>query len=111
MSAAHIIDFLNSMDEPEMAAEVLQMANRLEAFVERLDVAALDGAIRVAGEAIAQRDQLAGVLKRIMKEMDDDDGEAPGHCHEKKGHWDRDGSPCEGCAAWNDAKALLASLK
>lgn len=50
--------FLEAAGEPEYAAEVLNAHNRLEAFADGLDKAALDCAIKATEEAIKQRDEL-----------------------------------------------------
>lgn len=61
----HILAFLRSMDEPEMAEEVLAMHNRLEAFASGLDRDAAN-AKRDAFAAIArERDVLRDALKTI----------------------------------------------
>lgn len=56
--------FLEAAGEPEYAAEVLNAHNRLEAFADGLDKAALDCAIKAAEEAIKQRDDLLAALER-----------------------------------------------
>ena len=68
MDAAYIIKFLNSVGAPDMAEEVAAMHNRLEAFSSRLDVAAMDCAIKAAEEAIKQRDVLLAALEQIANE-------------------------------------------
>jgi hypothetical protein len=44
-----------------------------------------------------------------------DDGNAPGHCHDKPGVWDLDNGklanqPCEWCATWKRVNGLLSNL-
>ena len=58
-----------------------------------------------------QRDELLVALGRVIENMDEGDGEAPGHSHYKKCYWDKDGSKCEWCEDWNNAKALIVSAK
>jgi hypothetical protein len=46
-----------------------------------------------------------------LGERDRGDGNAPGHCHQIPGVWDRDngtkaGKPCAWCATWAKAKAM-----
>ena len=33
--------------------------------------------------------------------------DAPGHSHNKRGHWDADGSPCPWCKTWERVKMCL----
>ena len=69
--------FLEAAGEPEYAAEVLNAHNRLEAFADGLDKAALDCAIKAAEEAIKQRDELLAAIERFMdshEECTDFDG-------------------------------------
>lgn len=58
--------FLEAAGEPEYAAEVLNAHNRLEAFADGLDKAALDCAIKAAEEAIKQRDDLLAALTDVV---------------------------------------------
>ena len=66
-----------------------------------------------------QHDALAALRRLVNAIIDDDggddDGNAPGHAHETPGVWDDDnraetaGKPCELCAAWNHARAVVAA--
>lgn len=56
--------------------------------------------------------QLAA-LKALHEEIDEGDGNGPGHGHSITGVWDSDngalsGQPCEHCANWKVFTALLA---
>lgn len=71
--------------------------------------------------AIVERDRLRAGLRDLIDALADvspygldlSDTNAPGHGHETAGVWDDDnapaiaGKPCETCAAWNRARALL----
>ena len=35
--------------------------------------------------------------------------EGPGHSHDKPGHWDKDGSKCEWCDIWQQARKHVAA--
>lgn len=62
-----------------------------------------------------ETDKLRHLLSRLLEEEsmhDRGDGNAPGHCHEVPGVWDRDngkkaGKPCAWCALWAEAKATI----
>jgi hypothetical protein len=69
MSAHHIQEFLVSLGETEMAQEVLQMSNRLEAFADGLDKVALDSAITAAEEAIQRGERLEQQLTEREKQV------------------------------------------
>lgn len=54
------------------------------------------------------------LLRAVIEQHPDDDDEeqAPGHCHDVPGIWDDDngsksGKQCLWCATWNAAKAAL----
>lgn len=54
------------------------------------------------------------LLEAVVREMDDDDGNAPGHAHEIPGVWDSDngaisGTRCAWCSTWRLAKQVLAA--
>lgn len=69
--AHHIVAFLSSMDEPEMAADVATMHRRLEAFAAGLDKECA-AAQRSAFEQMAnQRDTLLELLSKIVTETMD----------------------------------------
>ena len=53
--------------------------------------------------------ELLSALKAIFADMDRNNGEAPGHCHAIKGHWDDDGSQCKVCLHWEQARSAIAS--
>lgn len=59
---------------------------------------------------------LEETLGKIIAKLDSRDGQAPGHHHRIKGVWDEDngeraGKPCEWCAEWSAARALLSRAK
>ena len=64
-----IARFLEAVGEPDYAREVETMHNRLEAFSERLDKAALDCAIKAAEEAIRQRDLAVEAVPTFVAEF------------------------------------------
>ena len=33
--------------------------------------------------------------------------DAPGHCHNVPGRWDKDGSPCDWCETWNRVRECV----
>lgn len=45
------------------------------------------------------------------RDPDDEQFGYPGHCHRVRGKWDRDGSTCEQCAAFDRLSKLLGELK
>jgi len=45
-------------------------------------------------------------LNKQARDVDDNQTGDPRHCHSKRGHWDKDGSVCLSCKAWNDALKL-----
>lgn len=53
--------------------------------------------------------ELQRALAKILSIREDDENDFgdPRHCHNVKGKWDKDGSDCESCAAWDQARALL----
>jgi hypothetical protein len=57
------------MGEHDMAAEVFQMHNRLEAFSDGLDKDVFDCAIKAAEEAIKQRDELKTLLEHDVSSV------------------------------------------
>ena len=69
----------------------------------------------LARELERETDKLRHLLSRLLEEesmYDRGDGNAPGHCHEVPGVWDRDngkkaGKPCAWCALWAEAKATI----
>jgi hypothetical protein len=63
MDIHHIVAFLQSMDELEMANEVLNMHNRLEAFSSNLDRAAFAAVVAASEELMVENDQQR---KRIL---------------------------------------------
>jgi len=68
----------------------------------------------VAGDAKHWRELLEAVIREHPD--DDGDGQAPGHCHDVPGIWDRGngakaGKPCAWCLAWNKANAAIAASK
>lgn len=58
-----------------------------------------------------------GVLRAVFDELDDGDGNAPGHGHEVPGVWDEDngrelaGKPCEWCATWTLFRELVGKWR
>lgn len=57
-------------------------------------------------------DQALALLRKIHAELDEGDGEAPGHGHQRPGVWDSDngelaGKPCKWCATWREVTALV----
>lgn len=66
----------------------------------------------------AQADAVEALRRLVVAIIDDDGddpGNAPGHAHSRPGIWDDDnepaiaGKPCEKCAAWSNARAVLAA--
>ncbi len=82
----------------------------MDAFANACFAAGAADVLAYSMEIHKQRDDLLAALGKIIANMDEDDGEAPGHCHENKGRWDKDGSQCEWCADWNSAKKLVAAI-
>jgi hypothetical protein len=62
----HIADYLNACGEPEMADEVLNAHNRLEAFSEGLDRDSHLAILRAVEYLMAQRDELATSLRIVL---------------------------------------------
>ena len=58
---------------------------------------------------------LRRLVAAVIDDEGDDPGNAPGHAHSRPGIWDDDnepaiaGKPCEKCAAWSNARAVLAA--
>lgn len=48
----------------------------------------------------------AGMRVYRARDKGDDRTGDPRHCHTKLGHWDKDGSVCKSCAAWEKLKEL-----
>ena len=66
MSDAYdIAAFLNSMDEPEMAEEVLNMHHRLEAFACGVDRAASEAKRKAFDDVASQKARLLKALQKI----------------------------------------------
>lgn len=70
--------------------------------------------------ALATPPDALDALRRLVAAIIDDDGDdddenAPGHAHWVPGVWDDDnhpsiaGLPCELCAAWRNARAVLSA--
>lgn len=78
---------------------------------------AVELALKV-GEQEAELRELRGIKRRLGvlrvaalkvyhgRDREDDRKGDPRHCHLKPGHWDKDGSPCQSCAAWDRLKEL-----
>jgi hypothetical protein len=71
----HIADYLKACGEPDMADEVLNAHNRLEAFSEGLDRDSHLAILRAVEYLMAQRDGLLQALEQLLDDMGDD-----GHC-------------------------------
>ncbi len=61
-------------------------------------------------------DVLRKALSDVIKHLDEDrwtnkNGDAPGHSHDVKGRWDKDGSECEWCKTWEESKQALDSCR
>jgi len=63
---------------------------------------------------IDERNEFRELLAQLVAQLDNgrDDGNAPGHAHERAGIWDDDngmlaGKPCAWCALWKRATNLL----
>lgn len=50
-------------------------------------------------------------LKAIRDELDEHDGQGPGHAHSEPGKWDSNGKPCKWCADWRKFKELIKKLE
>lgn len=65
-------------------------------------------------KAKAESDNLRKILNELLEQIGDSDrgdGNAPGHCHEIPGVWDRDngnkaGKQCAWCALWAETKRM-----
>ena len=68
---ADIATFLQSMDEADMAHEVLSMHNRLEAFASGLDRECLAAKQKAFDDVLKQRDRVLSVLEKIVTETMD----------------------------------------
>lgn len=66
-----IATFLQSMDEADMAHEVLSMHNRLEAFASGLDRDCMDAMQKAFDDVLKQRDGILAVLEKIVTETMD----------------------------------------
>lgn len=85
----HIIDYLKSMDEPEMAEEVANVNFRLEAFADGLDhvafTALVDACEKMESE-LAEQTRLVAEYKRLFEEAEKQEpfavtsGYFGGHC-------------------------------
>lgn len=66
-----IATFLQSMDEADMAHEVLSMHNRLEAFASGLDRDCMKATQKAFDDVLKQRDNILAVLEKIVTETMD----------------------------------------
>jgi hypothetical protein len=81
--------------------------------------AIVDAAEDELAELRASNAALLDALKSIIHFTDEDSGnlDSPNHCHEIRGVWDLDnhpeiaGKPCAECAAWNQARTLIAAAE
>lgn len=53
----------------------------------------------------SRRRLFAAVVANWLDKTDD----APGHCHNIKGRWDKDGSECQWCKTWQEIRATVAA--
>jgi len=49
------------------------------------------------------------LLAAVVANWPDKTDDAPGHCHNIKGRWDKDGSECQWCKAWQEIRAAVAA--
>jgi hypothetical protein len=70
IDADHIIAFLRSMDEPEMAGAISGMQNRLDAFSDGMDRDCAAAMRRAFDEAVRQRGDMSATLKRLERAVD-----------------------------------------
>ena len=62
--------------------------------------------------ALYLRDLLARLVQQTEIEFSElDDGNAPGHGHERPGIWDDTGTQCNYCKLWAEAKKAAKGLK
>lgn len=71
MSTEHVVMFLQSMEQPEMADEVLNMHNRLEAFASGLDRACVD----TMTDRIAELERQNAELRKVLQALEDANNE------------------------------------
>jgi len=50
---------------------------------------------------------LVAVHNYLESEMYKPHPDAPGHCHDVRGRWDKDGSVCEWCALWDQVREFV----
>lgn len=74
MDATNIVEYLRSMDEPQMAAEVESMARRLDAFADGLDKDCIATAVAAEREACAQVAEAAAKTMGDLGRKHRDDG-------------------------------------
>ena len=69
MSEAHIIEFLNSMGEQEMAKEVTCMASRLDAFSEGLERSVVKATVDSGMELLQRNEKLEAALREAREAL------------------------------------------
>ena len=66
-----IAEYLNAMEEPAMALEVLTMHNRLEAFSQGIDRDAFEAMRKAFDDVLKQRNALLSIVVKIVTETMD----------------------------------------
>lgn len=66
-----IAEYLNAMEEPAMALEVLNMHNRLEAFSQGIDRDAFEAMRKAFDDVLKQRNFLLSIVVKIVTETMD----------------------------------------
>lgn len=66
-----IAEYLNAMEEPAMALEVLTMHNRLESFSQGIDRDAFEAMRKAFDDVLKQRNALLGTVVKIVTETMD----------------------------------------